>query len=128
KKGSGEGGKDGEPKDLGSISTDLISGSMTQDVVVLRTNTGPDAGKVTFVYTFSVGAKAGEVGQVGGTRMQQVAVTYDAAMYDEEEKNGQPHRPQKMVITTSQETGGGPGINVGAGANAGPVTIDVGGG
>ncbi|MFE4832752.1 hypothetical protein [Streptomyces sp. NPDC056672] len=128
KKGSGEGGKDGEPKDLGSISTDLISGSMTQDVVVLRTNTGPDAGKVTFVYTFSVSGKAGEVGQVSGTRMQQVAVTYDAAMYDEEVKNGQPHRPQKMVITTSQEAGEGPGINVGAGANAGPVTIDVGGG
>ncbi|MFE7122665.1 hypothetical protein [Streptomyces sp. NPDC057617] len=128
KKGSGEGGKDGKPKDLGSISGETFSGSMTEDVVVLRNKTGPDAGKITFVYTFSVSGKAGEVGQATGTRMQQVAVTYDAAMYDEEEKNGRPHRPQKLVITTSQESGDGPGINVGAGANAGPVTIDVGGG
>ncbi|MEV7681276.1 hypothetical protein AB0O64_22395 [Streptomyces sp. NPDC088341] len=127
-KGSGKGGKDGKPKELGNISGETFSGSMTEDVVVLRAKTGPDAGKITFTYTFSVGAKAGEVGQAVGTRMQQVAVTYDAAMYDEEEKNGRPHHPQKMVITTSQEAGEGPGINVGAGANAGPVTIDVGGG
>ncbi|MFE7126461.1 hypothetical protein [Streptomyces sp. NPDC057617] len=124
----GSDGKDGKPKSLGSISSDIASGSMTEDVVVLRTKTGPDAGKVTFVYTFSVSGKAGEIAQVRGSRMQQVAVTYDAALYDEEEKNGQPHHPQKMVITTSQEAGEGPGVQVGAGANAGPVSIDVGGG
>ncbi|MFJ1648242.1 hypothetical protein [Streptomyces sp. NPDC088258] len=121
-------GKGDDKKDLGSISTDLFSASMTEDVVVLRTKTGPDAGKVTFVYTFSVSGQGGEGVQGKGSRMQQVAVTYDAAAYDEEEENGDPHHPQKLTITTSQEAGDGPGVKVGAGANAGPVTIDVGGG
>ncbi|MFE4290584.1 hypothetical protein [Streptomyces sp. NPDC056647] len=127
-----KGGKDGKgadgPKDLGSISFEGLSGSMTEDVVVMRAKTGPDAGKITFVYTFSVSGTAGAVGQAKGSRMQQVAVTYDAAAYDQEEKDGKPHRPQKLTITTSQESGDGPGIQTGAGANAGPVTIDVGGG
>ncbi|MFF5564001.1 hypothetical protein ACFY7Z_18145 [Streptomyces sp. NPDC012623] len=123
-------GKGDDKKDLGSISTDLFSASMTEDVVVLRTKTGPDAGKVTFVYTFSVSGQGGEGVQGKGSKMQQVAVTYDAAAYDEEEENGDPHHPQKLTITTSQEAGEGTGIKVGAGANAGPlpVTIDVGGG
>ncbi|MFJ9031075.1 hypothetical protein ACIRQP_21590 [Streptomyces sp. NPDC102274] len=126
------GGKDGKgadgPKDLGSISFEGLSGAMTEDVVVMRAKTGPDAGKITFIYTFSVSGTAGGVAQAKGSRMQQVAVTYDAAAYDEEEKNGDPHHPQKLTITTSQESGDGPGIQAGAGANAGPVTIDVGGG
>ncbi|MEV7426245.1 hypothetical protein [Streptomyces sp. NPDC091212] len=123
-------GKGDDKKDLGSISTDILSASMTEEVVVMRTKTGPDAGKVTFVYTFSVGGQAGEGVQGKGSKMQQVAVTYDAAAYDEEEKNGDPHHPQKMTITTSQEVGDGGGVKVGAGVNAGPVpvTIDVGGG
>ncbi|WP_326610049.1 hypothetical protein OIE62_31900 [Streptomyces scopuliridis] len=127
-----KGGKDGKgadgPKDLGSISFEGLSGSMTEDVVVMRAKTGPDAGKITFVYTFSVSGTAGGVAQAKGSRMQQVAVTYDAAAYDQEEKDGKPHHPQKLTITTSQESGDGPGIQAGAGANAGPVTIDVGGG
>ncbi|MFE4536948.1 hypothetical protein ACFRKB_18035 [Streptomyces scopuliridis] len=127
-----KGGKDGKgadgPKDLGSISFEGLSGSMTEDVVVMRAKTGPDAGKITFVYTFTVSGTAGAVGQAKGSRMQQVAVTYDAAAYDQEEKDGKPHHPQKLTITTSQESGDGPGIQTGAGANAGPVTIDVGGG
>ncbi|MEU0953753.1 hypothetical protein ABZ353_15640, partial [Streptomyces niveus] len=103
---------------------------MTEDVVVMRANTGPDAGKITFVYTFSVDAKGGELAQGKATRMQQVAVTYDAATFDQEEKDGKEHRPEKLVITTSQENGEGVGVQVGAGANVPgtPVTIDVGGG
>ncbi|MFE2494386.1 hypothetical protein [Streptomyces scopuliridis] len=127
-----KGGKDGKgadgPKDLGSVSFEGLSGAMTEDVVVMRAKTGPDAGKITFVYTFSVSGTAGGVAQAKGSRMQQVAVTYDAAAYDQEEENGDPHHPQKLTITTSQESGDGPGIQAGAGANAGPVTIDVGGG
>ncbi|MFE2036992.1 hypothetical protein ACFXBB_27845 [Streptomyces scopuliridis] len=127
-----KGGKDGKgadgPKDLGSVSFEGLSGAMTEDVVVMRAKTGPDAGKITFVYTFSVSGTAGGVAQAKGSRMQQVAVTYDAAAYDQEEKNGDPHHPQKLTITTSQESGDGPGFQAGAGANAGPVTIDVGGG
>ncbi|MFE4643858.1 hypothetical protein [Streptomyces sp. NPDC056730] len=127
-----KGGKDGKgadgPKDLGNISFEGLSGAMTEDVVVMRAKTGPDAGKITFVYTFSVSGTAGGVAQAKGSRMQQVAVTYDAAAYDQEEKDGKPHHPQKLTITTSQESGDGPGIQTGAGANAGPVTIDVGGG
>ncbi|MFJ2674833.1 MULTISPECIES: hypothetical protein [unclassified Streptomyces] len=127
-----KGGKDGKgadgPKDLGSISFEGLSGAMTEDVVVMRAKTGPDAGKITFVYTFSVSGTAGGVAQAKGSRMQQVAVTYDAAAYDQEEKDDKPHHPQKLTITTSQESGDGPGIQTGAGANAGPVTIDVGGG
>ncbi|RDG39043.1 hypothetical protein [Streptomyces corynorhini] len=123
-------GKGDDKKDLGSLSTDLLSASMTEDVVVMRTKTGPDAGTVTFVYTFSVGGQAGEGVQGKGSKMQQVAVTYDAAAYDAEEKNGDAHHPQKLTITTSQEAGDGGGVKVGAGVNAGPVpvTIDVGGG
>ncbi|MEV7426656.1 MULTISPECIES: hypothetical protein [unclassified Streptomyces] len=123
-------GKGDDKKDLGSISTDLLSASMTEDVVVMRTKTGPDAGKITFVYTFTVGGQGGEGVQGKGSKMQQVAVTYDAAAYDAEDKNGDPHHPEKLVITTSQEAGEGTGIKVGAGVNAGPlpVTIDVGGG
>ncbi|MFJ9209399.1 hypothetical protein [Streptomyces sp. NPDC102264] len=127
-----KGGKDGKgadgPKDLGNISFEGLSGAMTEDVVVMRAKTGPDAGKITFVYTFSVSGTAGGVAQAKGSRMQQVAVTYDAAAYDQEEKDDKPHHPQKLTITTSQESGDGPGIQTGAGANAGPVTIDVGGG
>ncbi|MFE9888268.1 hypothetical protein [Streptomyces scopuliridis] len=127
-----KGGKDGKgadgPKDLGSVSFEGLSGAMTEDVVVMRAKTGPDAGKITFVYTFSVSGTAGGVAQAKGSRMQQVAVTYDAAAYDQEEENGDPHHPQKLTITTSQESGDGPGFQAGAGANAGPVTIDVGGG
>ncbi|WP_330175606.1 hypothetical protein OG875_20155 [Streptomyces sp. NBC_01498] len=128
----GAGGKDanGKSTDLGSVSGDGLTGSMTEDVVVLRTNTGPDAGKITFVYTFTVDGKGGQVAQGKATRMQQVAVTYDAATYDQEERDGREHRPQKMVITTSEENGAGAGVQVGAGANVPgtPVTIDVGGG
>ncbi|WP_405614735.1 hypothetical protein OG292_17645 [Streptomyces sp. NBC_01511] len=129
-KGGGGKGKDGKPTDLGSISGEFASGNMTEDVVVLRANTGPDAGKITFVYTFTVAGGAGEGAQAKASRMQQVAVTYDAATYDQEEKDGKEHRPQKLVVTTSQESGEGTGFNVGAGANVAgtPVTIDVGGG
>ncbi|MEW1719057.1 hypothetical protein [Streptomyces sp. NPDC093109] len=123
-------GKGDDKKDLGSISTDLFSASMTEDVVVMRTKTGPDAGKITFVYTFSVSGQGGVGAQGKASKMQQVAVTYDAAAYDQEEKDGTPHTPQKLVITTSEEAGEGTGVKVGAGVNAGPlpVTIDVGGG
>ncbi|MGS2591019.1 MULTISPECIES: hypothetical protein [Streptomyces] len=118
----------GEPKDLGSISTEGLNASMTEDVVVMRAKTGPDAGKITFIYTFTVSGGGGQGAQAKGSRMQQVSVTYDAAAYDEEEKNGDPHHPEKLTITTSEEAGAGPGAKAGAGANAGPVTIEVGGG
>ncbi|MFC9745013.1 hypothetical protein [Streptomyces niveus] len=128
----GKGGKDknGKPTDLGNISGEFGTGTMTEDVVVMRANTGPDAGKITFIYTFSVDAKGGEIAQGKATRMQQVAVTYDAKTFDQEEKDGKEHRPEKLVITTSQENGEGAGVQVGAGANVPgtPVTIDVGGG
>ncbi|MFE2037203.1 hypothetical protein ACFXBB_28935 [Streptomyces scopuliridis] len=131
-KGNGKSGKDSGksdgPKDLGKISGEVLSGTMTEDVVVMRTNTGVNAGKITFVYTFTVKGTAGAVGLATGERMQQVAVTYDAAAYDQEKKDGDPHHPEKLVITTSQEAGDGGGVKVEAGANAGPVTIDVGGG
>ncbi|MFI6084945.1 hypothetical protein ACIBBB_28920 [Streptomyces sp. NPDC051217] len=125
-KSNGKGGKDS--KDLGKISGELANGTMTEDVVVMRAHSGPNAGKITFVYTFSVKGAAGVGGIAVGERMQQVAVTYDAATYDQEEKDGKSHRPEKLVVTTSQEAGEGGGVKVEAGANAGPVTIDVGGG
>ncbi|MFE5664698.1 hypothetical protein ACFQ7W_12300 [Streptomyces niveus] len=129
-KGKGGKDKDGKPTDLGNISGEFGTGTMTEDVVVMRANTGPDAGKITFIYTFSVDAKGGEIAQGKATRMQQVAVTYDAKTFDQEEKDGKEHRPEKLVITTSQENGEGAGVQVGAGANVPgtPVTIDVGGG
>ncbi|MFD7119611.1 hypothetical protein ACFWAA_21615 [Streptomyces sp. NPDC059922] len=131
-KSNGKGGKDAGksdgPKDLGKISGEVLNGTMTEDVVVMRTNTGVNAGKITFIYTFTVKGTAGAGGVATGERMQQVAVTYDAAAYDEEEKNDDPHHPEKLVITTSQEAGDGGGVKVEGGANAGPVTIDVGGG
>ncbi|MFC8830512.1 hypothetical protein ACFT9I_34885 [Streptomyces sp. NPDC057137] len=132
-KGNGKGGKGGKdsgdgPKDLGKISGELANGTMTEDVVVMRAHTGPNAGKITFVYTFTVKGAGGAGGIATGERMQQVAVTYDAATYDQEEEDGKAHRPEKLVITTSEEAGGGGGVKVEAGANAGPVTIDVGGG
>ncbi|WP_329384394.1 hypothetical protein [Streptomyces sp. NBC_01716] len=125
-KSNGKSGKDS--KDLGKISGELANGTMTEDVVVMRSHSGPNAGKITFVYTFSVKGSAGVGGVAVGERMQQVAVTYDAATYDQEEKDGKSHRPEKLVVTTSQEAGEGGGVKVEAGANAGPVTIDVGGG
>ncbi|WP_405797447.1 hypothetical protein [Streptomyces sp. NBC_01506] len=129
-KSGGKGGKDSGdgPKDLGKISGELANGTMTEDVVVMRAHSGPNAGKVTFVYTFTVKGAGGAGGIATGERMQQVAVTYDAATYDQEEADGKAHRPEKLVITTSEEAGGGGGVKVEAGANAGPVTIDVGGG
>jgi hypothetical protein len=129
-KGKGGKDKDGKPTDLGNISGEFGTGTMTEDVVVMRANTGPDAGKITFIYTFSVDAKGGELAQGKATRMQQVAVTYDAKTFDQEEKDGKEHRPEKLVITTSQENGEGAGVQAGAGANVPgtPVTIDVGGG
>lgn len=124
-KGKGKGG-DGE---IGSISTDLVSGSMTEDVVVMRSAGGGEGkGEVTFVYTFSVSGKAGPGGQANGTRMQQVAVTYDAAQYDKEKEKGEDHHPTKLEVTTSTERGETKGAQAGGSVNAGPVTIDVGGG
>ncbi|MEW1719056.1 hypothetical protein [Streptomyces sp. NPDC093109] len=123
-------GKGDDKEKLGSISTELFNASMTEDVVVMRARTGPSAGTVTFVYTFTVTGNGGQGLQGKGTRMQQVSVTYDAAAYDEEEKNGVPHTPQKLVVTTSEEAGEGAGVKVGGSVPAGslPVTIDVGGG
>ncbi|MER6345095.1 hypothetical protein ACWC10_06030 [Streptomyces sp. NPDC001595] len=129
KKGKGDKGGDA-PASLGSVSTELLSGSMTNDVLVMRANSGPNAGTVTFIYTLSVNAKGGQGVQARGTRMQQVAVTYDAAQYDEEEKNDEAHHPTKLQITTSSEEGTSKGVQAGAGANVGPtpITIEVGGG
>ncbi|MFD8965892.1 hypothetical protein ACFV0C_12975 [Streptomyces sp. NPDC059568] len=131
-KSNGKSGKDAGksdgPKDLGKISGEVLSGTMTEDVVVMRHNSGQNAGKITFIYTFTVKGTAGVIGQATGERMQQVAVTYDAAAYDQEEEDGAAHHPEKLVITTSQEAGEGSGFKGEAGANAGPVTIDVGGG
>ncbi|MFI5754794.1 hypothetical protein [Streptomyces sp. NPDC051569] len=115
-------------KDLGKGSLEALSGKMSKEVVVMRINDGPDAGKITFIYTFEMKGTAGAGGQATGSRMQQVAVTYDAAAYDQEDKDGLPHHPQKLKITSSQESGGGGGVKGSAGANAGPVTIDIGGG
>ncbi|MFI6703569.1 hypothetical protein ACIBJC_32265 [Streptomyces sp. NPDC050509] len=117
-----------DTKEVGNVSADGLAGAMSNDVVVMRTKTGPDAGKITFIYTFSLNGTVGAVAQAKGSRMQQIAITYDAAAYDQEEKDDQPHHPEKLVITSSQESGDGPGVQVGGGANAGPVTIDVGGG
>ncbi|MFC7984390.1 hypothetical protein [Streptomyces sp. NPDC057336] len=117
-----------DTKDMGNGSLQGLSGTMSKDVVVMRAKTGPDAGKITFVYTFEMSGRSGAGDQTGATRMQQIAVTYDAEAYDRETEEGLPHRPRKLKITTSQESGGGPGVNVGAGVNTGPVTIDVGGG
>jgi hypothetical protein len=131
KGGDDKGGKSGDDKKddgIGSVSADGLTGSMSNDVTVLRTKTGKDAGKITFVYTFSLGGKAGPGGQAQASRMQQVSVTYDAASYDSEEKAGTPHHPQKLTITTSDESGTNAGAEAGAGANAGPVSIDVSGG
>ncbi|MFE4831527.1 hypothetical protein [Streptomyces sp. NPDC056672] len=131
-KSNGKSGKDAGksdgPKDLGKISGEVLSGTMTEDVVVMRHNSGQNAGKITFIYTFTVKGIAGAGGVATGERMQQVAVTYDAAAYDQEEEDDTPHHPEKLVITTSQEAGDGVGFKGEAGANAGPVTIDVGGG
>ncbi|MFI5754793.1 hypothetical protein [Streptomyces sp. NPDC051569] len=117
-----------DAKAMGSGSLEGLNGSMAKEITVLRTKTGPDAGKVTFVYTFEMKGTAGAGGQATGTKMQQVAVTYDAAAYDQEDKDGAPHHPEKLKIVTSEEAGEGAGISLGAGANAGPVTIDIGGG
>ncbi|MFE4913781.1 hypothetical protein ACFRCX_19870 [Streptomyces sp. NPDC056652] len=112
----------------GKFSGEPASGTMTEDVVVMRSHSGPNAGKITFIYTFTVKGTAGALGVATGERMQQVSVTYDAAAYDQEEADGAAHHPEKLLITTSQEAGEGVGGKVEAGANAGPVTIDVGGG
>ncbi|MEU4507631.1 hypothetical protein [Streptomyces sp. NPDC024089] len=117
-----------ETKSVGNVSAEGVSGALSKDVVVMRHKTGPDSGKITFVYTFSLNGSVGPGGQAAGSRMQQVAVTYDAEAYDREEKAGEAHHPQKMKITTSQESGGNEGASFSGGANAGPVTIDVGGG
>lgn len=113
------------------------SGSMSDDVTVLRAQSGEDAGKITFVYTFTMNGKleadaAGKVGASGeGTHMQQVAVTYDAARYDKENDDGEPHHPQKMEITTSQQDGvagkgdGGTEVEVSGGSG---LTLSVEGG
>ncbi|MFJ5682676.1 hypothetical protein [Streptomyces sp. NPDC093099] len=112
----------------GKFSGELASGTMTEDVVVMRSHSGPNAGKITFIYTFTVKGTAGALGVATGEKMQQVSVTYDAAAYDQEEADGAAHHPEKLLITTSQEAGEGVGGKAEAGANAGPVTIDVGGG
>ncbi|MEV5313926.1 hypothetical protein [Streptomyces sp. NPDC052610] len=117
-----------DTKGVGGGSLQGLSGAMSKDVVVMRTKTGPDAGKVTFVYTFSMGGSAGVGGKADGTHMQQIAVTYDAAAYDKEVKEKKPHRPEKLKIVTSEESGRGGGINVGGSVNTGPVTIDIGAG
>ncbi|MFJ5719064.1 hypothetical protein [Streptomyces sp. NPDC093149] len=117
-----------ETRSVGNVSAEGVSGALSNDVVVMRHKTGPDTGRITFVYTFSLNGSVGPGGQASGSRMQQVAVTYDAEAYDREEKAGEAHHPQKMKITTSQESGGNEGVSVGGGANAGPVTIDIGGG
>ncbi|MEV4939699.1 hypothetical protein [Streptomyces zaomyceticus] len=117
-----------DTKSVGSMSFPGLSGSMSKDVVVMRSKTGPDAGKVTFVYTFTLSGSAGVGEKSAGSRMQQIAVTYDAAAYDSEVKNKAPHRPEKLKIVTSEESGHGPGVNVSGSVNTGPVTIDVGGG
>ncbi|MFJ9028240.1 hypothetical protein ACIRQP_06890 [Streptomyces sp. NPDC102274] len=131
-KSGGKGGTGNGPKDLGKISGEVLNGTMTEDVVVMRSHSGPNAGKITFVYTFTVKGSAGAAGIATGERMQQVAVTYDAAAYDQEEADGATHHPEKLVITTSQEAGEGVGGKFEAGANVPgtpiPVTIDVGGG
>ncbi|MFF1925560.1 Flp family type IVb pilin [Streptomyces sp. NPDC058221] len=88
-----------------------ISGSLNNDVTVLRSKKGEDAGKITFVYTMTVEGKlqadaAGNVGAGGeGNHMQQVSVTYDAKKYDKEKKENRPHHPEKMELTTSQQGG-----------------------
>lgn len=128
-KGKGKGKSKDGGTEVGSISTDLLSGSMTNDVVVMRSGAGgKDSGEITFVYTFSVAGKAGPGGQADGTRMQQVAVTYDADQYDKEKKKDKAHHPTKLEVTTSTESGKTEGAQAGGGVNAGPVTIDVGGG
>ncbi|MEU2667546.1 hypothetical protein ABZ622_01550 [Streptomyces sp. NPDC007164] len=113
------------------------SGSMSDDVTVLRAQSGEDAGKITFVYTFTMSGKleadaAGRVGASGeGTHMQQVAVTYDAEKYDKEEDDGKPHHPENMEITTSQQGGvvgkgdGSTEVEVSAGSG---LTLSVEGG
>lgn len=113
------------------------SGSMSDDVTVLRAQSGEDAGKITFVYTFTMSGKleadaAGKVGASGeGTHMQQVAVTYDAEEYDKEKDDGEPHHPQKLEITTSQQDGvagkgdGGTEVEVSGGSG---LTLSVEGG
>ncbi|WP_326682365.1 hypothetical protein [Streptomyces sp. NBC_01237] len=113
--------------EIGSVSTDLASGSMTNDVVVLRSSTGEDD-TVTFVYTFSLTGKTGVGTTAEGNRMQQVSVTYDADDYDAQEKRGEPHRPTDLEITTSTEKGSSTGTSAGGGVNAGPLTIEVSGG
>lgn len=60
--------------------------------------------------------------------MQQVSVTYDADAYDAEKKEGEPHHPTGLKITTSTESGSSTGGSAGAGVTAGPVSIEVGGG
>lgn len=117
-----------DTKGVGGASTQGLSGAMSKDVVVLRTKTGPDAGKVTFVYTFAMSGSAGVGEKSEGSHMQQIAVTYDAASYDREVKEKAPHHPEKVKIVTSEESGNGPGINVSGSVNTGPVTIDVGAG
>ena len=131
KKGDGKDkpiGKGEDDKEAGNVSGKGLGGTMTDDVVVMRTKTGPDAGTITFVYTFDMNGKVGNGYQGEGDHMQQIAVTYDAAAYDREEKNGDPHHPTKMKITTSERADGNPGVDAGAGANAGPFAISVGGG
>ncbi|MGW1404771.1 hypothetical protein [Streptomyces sp. NPDC002403] len=120
-----------------SVADVGASGSMSDDVTVLRSRSGEDAGKITFVYTFTMSGKlgadaAGEAGASGeGTHMQQVAVTYDAETYDKEEDDGKPHHPENLEITTSRAGGvaaegdGGTEVEVSGGSG---LTISVEGG
>lgn len=139
KKGGGKGGgkagdaakpigKGNDDAATGNVSGQGLSGTMSNDVLVMRAKRGPSAGTITFVYTFDMNGKVGEGYQGEGDHMQEIAVTYDAAAYDREEKAHRPHHPTSLTITTSERASGNPGVDASAGANAGPVSVTVGGG
>lgn len=52
-----------ETKSVGNVSAEGVSGALSRDVVVMRHKTGPDSGKITFVYTFSLNGSVGPGGQ-----------------------------------------------------------------
>lgn len=118
-----------ETKSVGNVSAEGVSGALSRDVDVMRHKTGPDSGKITFVYTFSLNGSVGPGGQAHAARgCSRSPSPTTPRRTTARRRPHEAHHPQKMKITTSQESGGNEGASFRGCANAGPVTIDVGGG
>ncbi|MFE2938967.1 hypothetical protein ACFXKG_07860 [Streptomyces sp. NPDC059255] len=113
-----------ENKSVGQLTGKGAQGTWMEDTLVMRGN-----GEITFVYTMEINGRVGNGYQGEGSHMQQFYVTYNAEDYDKEEKDGRPHRPTRLRITTAERgMSGNPGVDIRGSVPAGPVTLHVEGG